>query len=103
PCCGVGSGGGTAPPATTSPPASRSRTIFCSVLRDVQFLHPAGDQENHALADVGGAVGDAFEVVGDPEEPGGTFDGLGVGDHVQDQLVVDLGVELVDQVVLGGD
>ena len=61
--------------------------------------HLAGDQVEHALADVGHAVGDALQVVRRPQQVRGPVDRAGVGHHEGQQFAVDLVVQFVHLVV----
>ena len=59
----------------------------------------AGGEVDDSLGDVGGAITDAFQVVRDPDEPGGALDVARVLVHKRQQLAEDLIVELVDLVI----
>lgn len=74
-----------------------------SVFGDVDFFEAAGDQEDGALADVGGAVADAFEVVAAPEHVGDRVEVGGVAvdaGEALDQAAVEIGVEVVYLIIL---
>ena len=49
--------------------------------RGVIFLHFSGDHKNNPFADIGDAVGAAFQVMRDPDEARGAGNGLGVFGH----------------------
>ena len=66
-----------------------------------QLFEAAGGHEDDPLADVGHAVADPLQIVGGPEEMRGPVDRARVGQHVGQQLAVDLVVEMVDLVVAG--
>ena len=49
---------------------------------DINISKASGHQENDPLGDIGGPVGDAFQVMDYPQQLGGTLNGCGVLNHV---------------------
>ena len=68
-----------------------------------QLVHAAGHDEHDPLADILHPVRHALEVVRGPQQVRGLVDGARIGQHDRQQLAVDLLVQRIDLVVLGGD
>jgi len=52
------------------------------ILEDINLGKASGHQEDDPLGDIGGPVGDAFQVMDYPQQLGGTLNGCGVLNHV---------------------
>ena len=63
----------------------------------------AFDQEENVFGDVGGVVGDAFQIANDGEQIESLIDLAGVALHKADQLVIAGGAHIVDGVIRSKD
>ena len=64
---------------------------------------PGLDEEDHILGDVGGVIGDPFNVAADQDQAERAFDGAGVGHHVGQEEAEHTVLELIDLVVAEED
>ena len=65
-------------------------TLFRSILGSPDFLHFAGNHINYPLANIGGPVGGALDIVRHPYQARSPVDRLGVRHHKREQFAEDL-------------
>ena len=65
--------------------------------------HPALEHENGVFCDIGGEVGDALEVFGDPEDIDAAADDGRVFSHEGNKLPQNLVTQVVDDAVAAAD
>jgi len=61
------------------------------------------DEVDDILGDIGGMIGDSFDVSGGREQLDGGFDQGRIGSHEIDEVVDDFAVEFIDVVIAGAD